>query len=161
MPAVRVSPRIAPGAVFRVPAKATLLDHTSILKTFENRWKVPALRARDSTASDINAVLTLSAARTDDPLQGVVVPVTAAQAPGADQPSHLQKVHAALVAKLPVPDRHGGTHPTMPPLGTGDDYTAYIHARTNAWKASRGGKTCCANRDEPVSVRTELCSPRT
>ena len=145
VPAVLVSPLIAKGTVFRVPAKVMPLDHTSILKTVENRWKLPPLTARDAAASDIGAVLTLSAARTDDPLQGVVVPVTAAQAPGADQPSHLQQVHAALVAQLPVPDHHGGTHHTMPPLKTGDDYTAYIRARTNAWKASRGGKASTAH----------------
>ena len=106
---------------------------------------VIALTARDAAASDLGAVLTLSAARTDDPLQGVVVPVNAAQAPGADKPSHLQQVHAELVSRLPVPDAHGHTHHTMPPLKTGADYTAYIRARTNAWKASRGGKTSSAH----------------
>jgi phospholipase C len=145
VPAVLVSPLIVKGTVFRVSANATPLDHTSILKTVENRWKLPALTARDAAASDIGAVLTLSAARTDDPLQGVVVPVAAGQAPGADEPSHLQQVHAELVSQLPVPDGRGGTHHTMPPLKTGDDYTAYIRARTDAWKASRSGKTSSAH----------------
>ena len=49
------------------------------------------------------------------------------------------------LSELPVPDHHGGTHHTMPPLKTGDDYTAYIRARTNAWKASRGGKASTAH----------------
>jgi phospholipase C len=145
VPAVLVSPHIAQGTVFRVPAKAMPLDHTSILKTVENRWKLPALTARDAAASDVGAALTLSTARTDDPLQGVVVPISAAQPPGADQPSHLQQVHAELVSQLPVPDGHGGTHHTMPLLKTSDDYTAYIRARTNAWKASRSGKTSSAH----------------
>jgi phospholipase C len=145
VPTVLVSPHIAKGTVFRVPAKATPLDHTSILKTVESRWKLPALTARDAAASDVGAVLTLSTARNDDPLQGVVVPVAAATAPGADQPSHLQQVHAELVSQLPVPDGHGGTHHTMPLLKTGDDYTAYIRARTSAWKASRSGKASSAH----------------
>ncbi len=145
VPAVLVSPHIAKGTVFRVPAKATPLDHTSILKTVERRWNLPALTARDAAASDLGAVLTLSTARTDDPLQGVVVPVNAAQAPGADKPSHLQQVHAELVSRLPVPDAQGHTHHTMPPLKTGADYTSYIRARTNAWKASRSGRASSAH----------------
>jgi phospholipase C len=37
VPAVLVSPLIAPGTVFRVPAGSTPLDHTSILKTVQQR----------------------------------------------------------------------------------------------------------------------------
>ena len=44
VPTVLVSPRIAPGTVFRVPAGTTPLDHTSILKTVERRWGLPAPR---------------------------------------------------------------------------------------------------------------------
>jgi phospholipase C len=75
VPTVLVSPLIAAGTVFRVPAGAAPLDHTSILKTVEIRWSLAALTARDAAASGLGAVLTLSAPRTDDPLEGVVVPV--------------------------------------------------------------------------------------
>src|SRR5208283_1971969 len=92
VPTVLVSPLIAAGTVFRVAANATPLDHTSILKTVENRWNLPTLTARDAAAADVGAALTLTAARTDDPLAGVVVPVAAAKNPNANKPSHLQQV---------------------------------------------------------------------
>jgi phospholipase C len=113
------------------------LDHTSILKTIETRWSVPVLTARDAAASGVGDVLTLAKPRTDDPLQGVVVPVAKGGHPAADKPSHLQQVHAELVSQLPVPDAHGGTHHVMPHLTTGSDYKAYITSRTEAWKASK------------------------
>jgi phospholipase C len=52
----------------------------------------------------------------------------------------LQQVQAELVSQLPVPDAQGGTHHRMPVLKTGSDYKAYIIARTNAWKASKGAR---------------------
>jgi len=137
VPTVLVSPLIPRGTVFRVAADAMPLDHTSILKTIETRWNLPALTARDAAAMDIGGVLTLTEPRTDDPLQGVTVPVATGTNPDEDQPSHLQEVHAELVAQLPVPDAHGGTHHTMPPLKTNSDYRNYIRTRTAAWKASR------------------------
>ncbi|HUE24807.1 MAG TPA: alkaline phosphatase family protein [Bryobacteraceae bacterium] len=140
VPAVLVSPLIAAGTVFQVPAGAAPLDHTSILKTVEIRWSLAALTARDAAASGLGAVLTLSAPRTDDPLEGVVVPVAGGENPDEDRPSHLQQVHAELVSQLPVPDEQGGTHHTLPALKTSDDYADYIRARTNAWKESRRKK---------------------
>ena len=123
--------------MFRVAAGAMPLDHTSILKTIERRWNVPPLTARDKAAGDIGAVLTLTRARTDDPLAGVVVPVSTGQGPDTTEPSHLQQVHAELVSQLPVPDEHGGTHHQMPALRTSADYKNYIDSRTEAWKASK------------------------
>ena len=138
VPTVLVSPLIAAGTVFRVAADAMPLDHTSILKTIEVRWNLPALTARDAAALDVGAVLTLTEARTDDPLAGVVVPVAAAQNPAdAARPSHLQEVQAELVSQLPVPDGKGGVHHRMPPLQTNSDYRTYIRDRTAAWTASR------------------------
>jgi phospholipase C len=137
VPTVLVSPLIAPGTVFRVAANAMPLDHTSILKTVEKRWNLPNLTARDAAAVDVGAVLTLRTARTDDPLAGVVVPVAAAQNPNANKPSHLQKVQAELVSRLPVPDGKGGMHHTMPVLKTNNDYRNYIRERTEAWNAAR------------------------
>src|ERR1700722_19600384 len=99
VPTVLVSPLIPAGTVFRVAEGTTPLDHTSILKTIENRWAIPTLTARDAAAQDVGAVLTLTTPRTDDPLAGVTVPVapTAAQVKlDTTIPSHLQQVHADL-----------------------------------------------------------------
>jgi phospholipase C len=113
------------------------LDHTSILKTVEQRWGLPALTARDAAAPGIGAVLTLKTPRTDDPLQGVTVPHAKGSNPAEQRPSHLQQVLAELVAQLPVPDAAGGTHHEMPALRTNSDYRTYIKERVAAWKASR------------------------
>jgi phospholipase C len=138
VPTVLVSPRISAGTVFRV-AGPTPLDHTSILKTVEKRWNLPPLTARDAAAPDIGAVLTLAAPRTDDPLNGVVVPTSGGASPQAvtDAPSHLQQIHADLVSRLPVPDKKGGNHHAMPTLKTSADALKYIRERTSAWEASR------------------------
>ena len=144
VPTVLVSPLIAQGTVFRVAAGAMPLDHTSILNTVETRWQLPHLTARDAAAQNIGAVLTLAVARTDDPIAGVVVPKAGEPNPFADRPSHLQQVHAELVSELLVPDEQGGAHHTMPALNTNSDFRAYIHARTEAWKASRRGNAPAA-----------------
>jgi phospholipase C len=139
VPTVLVSPLIAAGAVVRVPAGATPFDHTSILKTVENRWNIPALTARDAAAVDVSAALTLTTARTDDPLAGVVVPVASGAVPGADRPSHLQEVQAELVAQLPVPDVQGHAARVASTLRTNQDYKDFIRSRMQAWEASRKG----------------------
>ena len=140
VPTVLVSPLIPAGTVFRVAPGTTPLDHTSILKTVENRWGLSNLTARDAAAQDVSAVLTLATPRTDDPLNGVTVPVAAVAAEAkldTTVPSHLQEVHAALVSQLPVPDERGGVHHTMPNLKTSQDYSEYIRSRTAAWKAAK------------------------
>jgi phospholipase C len=137
VPTVLVSPLIPAGTVFRVPANSTPFDHTSILKTVENRWSLPNLTARDAAAPDVSAVLSLSSPRADDPLAGVTVPTASSQALDTTVPSHLEQVHAELVSELPVPDATGHVHHTMPPLMTSSDYKSYIRGRTEAWKAAR------------------------
>jgi phospholipase C len=137
VPTVLVSPLIPAGTVFRVAANSTPLDHTSILKTVEQRWGLPALTARDAAAQGVGAVLTLMTPRTDDPLHGVTVPKSKGTNPAAQHPSHLQMVHADLVSRLAVPDHAGGAHHEMPVLHTNSDYRAYIATRMAAWKASR------------------------
>jgi len=77
VPAVLVSPLIAPGTVFRVPAGGTPLDHTSIIKTVQQRWALPSLTARDAAAPSLADVLTLGSPRTDDPLRSVTAPSVA------------------------------------------------------------------------------------
>ena len=103
VPAVLVSPLIPAGTVFRVADGAMPLDHTSVLKTVETRWGLPALTRRDAAAPDVGGALTLDTPRTDDPLAGVVVPVSSGQNPAAAEVSHLQQLNAQLTAALPVP----------------------------------------------------------
>jgi phospholipase C len=137
VPTVLVSPLIAAGTVFRVPAGSMPLDHTSILKTVETRLTLPSLTARDAAAPDVGDVLTLDTPRSDDPLAGVRVPQSTNANLAASQPSHLQQVHAELVSRLPVPDTNGGTHHQMPILKTNADYANYIASRTEAWLVNR------------------------
>ncbi len=144
VPTILVSPLIAAGTVFRVAPGTMPLDHTSILKTVERRWRLPALTARDAAAQDIGAVLTLATARTDDPLQGVAVPTATLPASIANRPSHLQEIQADLASHLPIPDRAGGAHHELPRLHTNKDYRAYISRRVAAWlraKRARGPAT--------------------
>ena len=137
VPTVLVSPLIAAGSVFRVAPGTMPLDHTSILKTIERRWQLAALTARDAAAQDIGAALTLATPRTDDPLQGVVVPTAKAPASIANRPSHLQEVQAELASQLPIADRRGRTHEEPPRLRTNKDYRDYIRKRMNAWRKAR------------------------
>jgi phospholipase C len=115
VPTVLVSPLIAPGTVYRVPAGQTPMDHTSILKTVEQRWSLPALTARDAAAPGFGDVLTLTAPRTDDVLAGVTVPVSGAVSPAAGQPSHLEEIREELISRrLPA-----GAH-DLPPGGAAE-----------------------------------------
>jgi phospholipase C len=136
VPTVLVSPLIAAGTVFR-PSGGVPLDHTSILRTVETRWGLTPLTARDAAAPDIGDVLTLTEPRTDDPLSGVTVPVSAAPNPVAGTPSHIQQTYAQMVSALPVADTRGQTHSAMPALKTEQDYHNYIRSRTAAWTAAR------------------------
>ena len=103
VPTVLVSPLIKAGTVFRAPGPVPL-DHTSILATVQHRWSLPALTRRDAAAPDLSAVLTLTTPRTDDPLAGVTAPSSTAIPPAlAAQPSHLQQIHAALLAEAGPP----------------------------------------------------------
>jgi len=125
VPAVLVSPLIQAGTVFRVPAGSTPIDHTSILKTVQERWSLPSLTARDAAAPGLGAVLTLTTPRTDDALAGVTVPVAAGTTPAAAQPSHLQEVQADLISRR----YPAGQHPAADALAaehSGAAYTNYI-----------------------------------
>jgi phospholipase C len=100
VPTVLVSPLIAPGTVYRVPAGSTPLDHTSILATVEQRWGLRPLTARDAAAPAFGSVLTLAAARTDDVLAGVTVPVAGSAGPSAGQVSHLEAIRQQVPANI-------------------------------------------------------------
>ena len=100
VPTVLVSPLIAPGTVYRAPAGGPPLDHTSILKTVEQRWNLAALTARDAAAPGVGDVLTLTTPRTDDVLDVVTVPVASGPAPAATAaPSHLESVRSELIGR--------------------------------------------------------------
>ncbi|MFI9722096.1 alkaline phosphatase family protein [Streptomyces sp. NPDC052396] len=104
VPTVLVSPLIEPGTVFRVPEGSVPLDHTSVLKTVEQRWNLPPLTARDQAAPGIGEVLTLDQPRQDDPLAGVIVPTSVGLNPARTEVSHLDQVHADLVQRNLIPD---------------------------------------------------------
>jgi phospholipase C len=139
VPAVLVSPLIEAGTVFRPPGDMPL-DHTSVLKTVETRWGLPALTARDAAAQDVGDVLTLTTPRTDDPLAGVTAPVSSGANPAAGQVSHLQQIQAEMVSHLPVPLAQVSTSPLLAHQHTPDDFDHYISARTALWQGERGGQ---------------------
>jgi phospholipase C len=136
VPTVLVSPLIVQGTVFRVANGAMPLDHTSILKTVEQRWGLPPLTARDAAAVGVGDALTLAVPRNDDPLAGVVVPTSTGANASAALPSHLQRVYADQLSQVGIPDPgfEGRTD-----LQSNGDYRAYIEVRLAAWKAWREG----------------------
>ena len=150
VPAVLVSPLIAPGTIFNVPAGTMPIDHTSVLKTIEVRWGLTALTARDAAAPDLGNVLTLSTPRTDDPLAGVVAPTSSGANPAAGEVSHLQQLHAQMISDLPVPDEQLIGQPVLPNQHTPADLAHYISARTSTWMSARdAGQAPAGARAEP------------
>ena len=143
VPAILVSPRIAPGTVFR-PAEG-VIDHTSVLKTLQDRWGVAPLTARDQAAASLGDVLTLATPRAaeDDPLKGVIPPVSKAKPHGGGSPTAMQLRHAALLADLPIPDAHGfyqSAAAAAPAAGaSADAIEAYIAERSAAWSRRVAG----------------------
>ncbi len=105
VPTLLISPLIAPGTVYRVPAGSVPLDHTSILKTIEQRWNLQPLTARDAAAPGFGDVLTLTTPRTDDVLAGVIVPVSGSAGPSAGQVSHLAAIRDELFARYSLSPR--------------------------------------------------------
>jgi phospholipase C len=137
VPAVLVSPLIAAGTVFRVPAGSMPLDHTSVLKTVETRWGLPALTRRDAAALDVGDALTLQAPRSDDPLAGVIVPVSTGANPAAGEISRIQQIDAQLTAELPVPAEQLRSAAVLPAAATPAEYDEFTSSRTAIWKAAR------------------------
>jgi phospholipase C len=155
VPTVLVSPLIPAGTVFRAPPTGPPLDHTSIPATLHHRWSLPALTARDAAAPDIGAVLSLTTPRTDDPLADVIAPTTTPLPETlTEQPSHLQQVHAALAADLPIPD-----HPDLAPpsaLRTAADYTHFINQRIHAWDATTAHAAVVGASSSKLSSRMSI-----
>ena len=133
VPAVLVSPLIAAGTVFRGSGP---IDHTSVLATISERWGTEPLTARDRAAASLGDVITLASPRTDDPLSGVVAPVSSAALPNPSKPTKLQRVHAALVAALPVRNQQGyyPEDAPIPTFASSSDLSDFVRDRTAAWK---------------------------
>jgi len=135
IPALLISPLIPAGTVFR-PAAGTI-DHTSVLKTIQQRWSVPPLTARDRAAPGLGDALSLKQARTDDPLDGVSVPSSDTVYPDQQKPSELDTLYATRVSQLPVPNEKGTFRHTPPDLSTSAAVADYIKSRVAAWKQHR------------------------
>jgi phospholipase C len=135
VPTVLVSPWIPAGTVFRAGGSVPL-DHTSILATVERRFGVSALTARDAAAPDVGDALSEANPRTDDPMAGVAAPVSAVTVPADAPPSHLQRIHAELLASLPVAGRHLPPSQLLAPLRTTTDFARFITQRSEQWKAA-------------------------
>jgi phospholipase C len=131
VPAVLVSPLIAPGTVFR--AAAGTIDHTSVLKTIHERWGTATLTQRDKAAPSLAGVLTLQQPRNDDPLKGVAVPESTGHHPNSSTPSRLDKIHAARVAALPIRNEQGHYEESAPDLTSSAEISDFIRDRTAAW----------------------------
>lgn len=133
VPAVLVSPLIAAGTVFRGSGP---IDHTSVLATISERWGTEPLTARDRAAASLGDVVTLASPRTDDPLSGVVAPVSSAVLPNPSKPTKLQRVHAALVAALPLRNQQGyyPEDAPVPTFASSSDLSDFVRDRTAAWK---------------------------
>ena len=100
VPTVLVSPYIQAGSVYRAPDDATPLDHTSILKTLEQRYNIDSLTKRDAAAHGIGDVLTLKTAREDFPLKSTKAPVSPDEIDFDDKPDHLQMLYAKSMHAL-------------------------------------------------------------
>jgi phospholipase C len=124
VPTVLISPLIEAGTVYR--AQAGTLDHTSTLKTVEERWNLPALTARDAAAPGFGDVLTLTAPRTDDVLEGVTIPPPSTQNPSAGEPSHIQEIQADLISRRFPAGQHDDAN-LLAQQDTNQAYAGYIH----------------------------------
>ncbi len=133
VPALLISPLIEAGSVFR--ATDGVIDHTSVLKTLQQRWPaIQPLTKRDAAAPGLGDALTLAQARTDDPLSGITPPSPGAITPNANIPSKLQKTQANRVAALPVRNEQGTYDHDKPHLQTAAEVSNYIRDRTAAWE---------------------------
>lgn len=134
VPALLISPLIEARSVFRAAAGAGEIDHTSLLKTLEERWNLPALSRRDAKAPSLAGALTLASPRDDDPLQGLVPPRPEPAPEGAAKPSELEQIHAWRLSKLPIPNEHGSVAHTAPAFYSSAQIGDYIASRSAAWE---------------------------
>ncbi len=104
VPAVLVSPLIAPGTIFNVPSGSMPVDHTSVLKSIELRFGLPSLTASDAAAPDLSGVLTLTTPRTDDPLAGQAGPPVLYRHHGCGQLGHAELSCSACGERMRATD---------------------------------------------------------
>lgn len=162
IPALLISPLIEAGTVFR--AGSGEIDHTSVLKTIEERWGLAPLTARDKAAPSLGDVVTLNKPRTDNPLFGVVVPSSNAIHPNQQHVSDLDQLHAWRVSQLPVPNDHGTFEHRPPDLSSSAAVSDYIRGRTAAWKQHRSHRRALPlmaspNTPAPRAPRTSSAPP--
>jgi len=140
VPTVLISPLIAAGTVFRTGSEVPF-DHTSILATAEERFGVSNLTARDAAAPHVGGVLTLQTPRTDDPLSGVSVPVSASAPVLSAAPDKFQSALTEIAANLPLhededPGGHGH-HQETPKFTKGKDAVEYARRRFTQYAQER------------------------
>jgi phospholipase C len=136
VPALLVSPWVKKGSVFRAGA-GTEIDHTTVLATLRALWPtIKPLAKRDAAAPNLLSALTEAKPRADDPLAEpkVTPPSTGTPVPNANRPSKVQKLQAAKVASLHVPNEHGTFDHDQPDLKTSNEVAEYIRDRTAAWE---------------------------
>jgi phospholipase C len=160
VPAVLVSPLIPAGTVFRVPDGSTPIDHTSVLKTIEVRWGLPALTARDAAAPDLGNVLSLTTPRTDDPLASVTAPSSSGANPAVAEVSHIQQVNAQLTSELPVSFDKLHSAPLLSAQKTPADFEHYISSRTQTWRAVRAAAAAPKPTPPPAPPPTPPPTPQ-
>jgi phospholipase C len=134
VPALLISPWVKKGSVFRAEAGKEI-DHTSVLATLRALWpQIKPLSKRDAAAPSLLGVLSEAKPRADDPLADVTAPSAGTPIPNANRPSKLQKLQAAKVASLHVPNEHGTFDHDQPDLKTSNEAAEYIRDRTAAWE---------------------------
>ncbi len=123
VPCVLISPWIEAGTVYRTQS-STPLDHTSILKTIEVLFNLPALTARDAAAADMLDVLTRDTPRKDNPLEGIKAPVADSSVKVENHASQILRAQAdALTEKR---NSETGAQLKTPEFKTDEEAHAYI-----------------------------------
>jgi len=110
VPCILISLWIEAGTIYRTKS-STPLDHTSILKTIETLFDLPPLTNRDKAAPDVLDVLTLSSARTDNPLDGVTAPTADSSVSIPDHASQILQAQADSLTEKKNREE-GGKHKT-------------------------------------------------
>jgi phospholipase C len=134
VPAVLVSPLIPAGTVFRGSGP---IDHTSVLKTIQERWGTASLTARDQAAASLGDVLSLATPRTDDPLAGVTAPASQLWNDDALPPSKLDRIQAWKIGEAPLASEQGLYGHETPDLSSTRTVAEFIRRRSAAWRQSK------------------------
>ena len=146
VPAVIISPYIAPGSVVRaapagLPVKGPPypFDHTSIIKTLRRLFDLgPAMTKRDDAAPDLLDALSLLDPENDGPES--VTPTAAA--PSAEEvkkraaapPNSMQRNLCRLAAQLPAKGQPAAAAPGSPPApATAKDAHAFVAPRVKSF----------------------------